>query len=214
MERAVAHAADAGLPAGGRAQPAEHHHLRRHGRRQDDAAQHPVELHLRQGAHRHDRGRGRADDAAAARGAPRDAPGQHRRPRRGEGARPGDQLPAYAPRSHRRRRGPRRRGARHAAGHEHRPRRVAHDDSRQHAARRAVSSRHDGRDGQPEHSRTSAVRQQVASAVDILVQVSRQADGTRKITASLRDHRHGGRRDHDAGHLPVREDGRGAPAAA
>ena len=46
VERAVADPADAGLPACGGAQPAEHRRVGRHGRRQDDAAEHPVELHL------------------------------------------------------------------------------------------------------------------------------------------------------------------------
>ena len=41
----------------------------------------------------------------------------------------------HAPRPHRRRRVPRRRGARHAPGDEHRPRRLAHDDARELAAR-------------------------------------------------------------------------------
>ncbi len=58
-----------------------------------------------------------------------------------------------------------------------------------------------------------AIRQQVASAVDIIVQVSRQADGTRKVTAISRDHRHGAGSDHHAGHLPVREDRRLRPRA-
>ena len=104
-------------------------------------------------AHRHHRGRGRTDAAAAARGAARDAAGQHRRQGRGHAAAAGDQRPAHAPRSHRRRRGPRRGSARHAAGHEHRPRRQLDDDSRQQPARRAVPPRHDGGDGQPEHPR-------------------------------------------------------------
>ena len=59
----------------------------------------------------------------------------------GEGAyhdpRSGAQRAAHAARPHRRRRVPRRRGARHAAGDEHRPRRLADDDARQLAARRA-----------------------------------------------------------------------------
>ena len=36
-----------------------------------------------------------------------------------------------------------------------------------------------------------AVRQQIASAVNVIVQVSRMSDGTRKVTGDLRDHRHG-----------------------
>ena len=58
-----------------------------------------------------------------------------------------------------------------------------------------------------------AIRQQVASAVDIIVQVTRQADGTRKVTAiseitGMEQESH-----HDAGHLPVREDRRWRLAA-
>ena len=61
-----------------------------------------------------------------------------------------DQRPAYASRPHRRRRGPRRGSAGHAAGDEHRPRRIADDRPRQHAARRAVENRNDDRDGRDE----------------------------------------------------------------
>ena len=50
----------------------------------------------------------------------------------------------------------------------------------------------------------SAVRQQIASAVNLLVQISRMADGTRKVIGDHRDHGHGAGRHHDAGHLPVR----------
>ena len=49
-----------------------------------------------------------------------------------------------------------------------------------------------------------AVRQQIASAVNMLVQISRMADGTRKVVGDLRDHRHGAGRHHHAGHLRVR----------
>ena len=130
---------------------AQHHRLGRHRRRQDDAAEHPLQLHLRRRAHRHDRGRRRADAAAAPRRPAGDAAAEHRRQGRGQAAAAGDQRPAYAARSHHRRRGPRRRSARHAAGHEHRPRRQLDDHPRQQPARRAVPPRHDGRDGQPEH---------------------------------------------------------------
>ena len=50
--------------------------------------------------------------------------------------RPGAQRPAYAARADHHRRVPRRRNARHAAGHEHRPRRLDDHAARQHAARR------------------------------------------------------------------------------
>ena len=51
-----------------------------------------------------------------------------------------------------------------------------------------------------------AVRQQIASAVNVLVQISRMADGTRKVSAiseitGMEQGRH-----HHAGHLPVRAD--------
>ena len=65
----------------------------------------------------------------------------------------GDQRPAHAARPHRRRRDPRRGSARHAAGDEHRPRRLADHGSRQHAARRAVADRDDDRDGRDQSSR-------------------------------------------------------------
>ena len=58
------------------------------------------------------------------------------------------QLPAHAPRPHRRRRVPRRRGARHAAGDEHRPRRLAHHRSTPTRPRDAlVAPRDHGADG-------------------------------------------------------------------
>ena len=75
----------------------------------------------------HDRGRGRADAPAAPRRAARNTPGQHRRQGRRAPARAGHQRPPYASGPHRGRRGPRRGSARHAAGHEHRPRRQPDD---------------------------------------------------------------------------------------
>ena len=56
-------------------------------------------------------------------------------------------CPAHAPRPHRRRRVPRRRGAGHAPGHEHRPRRLADHAPRQHPARRPRPPGDDGADG-------------------------------------------------------------------
>ena len=58
-----------------------------------------------------------------------------------------------------------------------------------------------------------AVRQQIASAVNMIVQISRMADGTAQGHGDLRDHRHGAGRDHHAGHLPVRADRRSAEKA-
>ena len=64
-------------------------------------------------------------------------PAEHRGRGRDPHPRARAQRPAHAPRSHHRRRGPRRGDARHAPGDEHRPRGIADDDPRQHAPRRA-----------------------------------------------------------------------------
>ena len=72
-------------------------------------------------ARHHLRRRRRTAAAAAACGAPGNPPAQHRGRRPGHHARTGPQLPAYAARTHHRRRSPRTRGVRPAAGHEHRP---------------------------------------------------------------------------------------------
>ena len=63
--------------------------------------------------------------AAGPRRAAGNAAAEHRRQGRDHGHRPGAQRPAYAARADHHRRVPRRRNARHAAGHEHRPRRLA-----------------------------------------------------------------------------------------
>ena len=69
----------------------------------------------------HHRGRGRAAAAAAARRPAGDPAAQHRGQGRDPPARAGQERAAHAARSHHRRRGARRGGLRHAAGHEHRP---------------------------------------------------------------------------------------------
>ena len=107
---------------------------------------------------------------------------QHRGPGRGQHPRPGPQRAADAARPHRRRRGPRRRRAGHVAGHEHRPRRFA-----DHGPRRTRP-----RDASPGWRRwcmmagmdlpVRAIREQIASAVDLIIQVARLKDGTRRIT--------------------------------
>ena len=53
-----------------------------------------------------------------------------------------------------------------------------------------------------------AMRQQIASAIQIVVQQTRLADGVAQGDDDLGDHGHGRRRDHHAGHLRVREGGR------
>ena len=87
-------------------------------------------------ARHHDRGRGRIAAAAGPRRPAGNAAAEHRRQGRGHDPRPGAKRPAYAARTHHHRRVPRRRNARHAPGHEHRPRRLDDDAARQHAARR------------------------------------------------------------------------------
>ena len=132
MTEEMLHAAR-GLRAGA----AQHPDLGRNGLRQDDAAQRAQLVHPGDRARRHDRGRRRAAAAAGARRAPRDAPAERGRARRGDGARPRQERAAHASRPHHPRRGALRRGARHAPGDEHRSRGLAGDDPRQHAARRA-----------------------------------------------------------------------------
>ena len=98
-------------------------------------------------AHRHDRGRGRAAAQPAPRPAARGAAPEHRGRGRDRDPRPRAQLAAHAAGPDHRRRGPRRRGARHAAGDEHGPRRLALHRAREHGARRAGAHRDDGADG-------------------------------------------------------------------
>ena len=128
------HARDGDAAGRGDQGPAEHHHLRRYRLGKDDAAQHAVQLHLQRRPHRDDRGRGRTAAAAGTRRAAGNAAAEHRRQGRDHRHRPGPQRPAYATRTDHHRRMPWRRDARHAAGDEHRPRRLADDDPRQHAA--------------------------------------------------------------------------------
>ncbi len=130
-----------------RSRAAQHPRLGRHRLGQDDAAERPVDGDPGRRTHRHDRGRGRAAAQSAPRPAPGIAPREHRGRRLGDDPRPRAQLAAHAPRPHHRRRGSRRGGARHVAGHEHRPRRLADDAPRQHAARRARPRGDDGADG-------------------------------------------------------------------
>ena len=126
---------------------AEHPDLGRHRLRQDDAAERALDGDPRRRADRHHRGRGRAAAQPAPRAAARGAPEQHRGRGRSRDPRAGAQRAAHAPRPHHRRRGPRRRGARHAPGDEHRPRRLALDRPRQLPARRPRARRDDGADG-------------------------------------------------------------------
>ncbi len=88
-------------------------------------------------ADRDHRGLGRAPAPAAPRGPARDPAAEHRGQGGDHRARPGPQRPPHATGPHHRRRGPELGGARHAPGHEHRPRRIDDHHPRQLAARRA-----------------------------------------------------------------------------
>ena len=140
---------------------AQHPHLRRHRLGQDDAPERALRRDPGQRADRHDRGRRRAPAPPAARAAARVAAEEHRGRGRGPDPRPRAQLAAHAPRPDHRRRGPRRRGARHAPGDEHGPRRLALDRPRERAARRARPRRDDGADGRATTCPMRAIRQQV-----------------------------------------------------
>jgi hypothetical protein len=52
-----------------------------------------------------------------------------------------------------------------------------------------------------------AMRQQIASAIDVVIQASRLSDGKRKVMAISEIVGHGGRHDHHAGHLRLRPPG-------
>ena len=122
--------------------------LRRYRFGQDDAAQHDDGVHRPRRARDHLRRRGRASIAAAACRAPGNAPAEPGRVGRNHDARSGQELSAYAPRTHHRGRGPRTRGVRLVAGDEHGSRRFDGHAARQHAARSPAAYRihdHDGR---------------------------------------------------------------------
>ena len=80
-----------------------------------------TQYHRARRTRHHLRRRRRTPAAATACGAAGNPPAQYRGRGPGHDARTGAQLPAYAPRTHHRRRSPRTRGFRPAAGDEHRP---------------------------------------------------------------------------------------------
>ena len=95
--------------------------LRRNRHREDDAPERPLGGDPRDRPHRHDRGLGRALGCTSATCCGSSPARRTSRARASLDPRPAPQLPAHAPRPDHRRRGPRRRGARHAPGDEHRP---------------------------------------------------------------------------------------------
>ena len=120
--------------------------------------------------------------------------------RRDQDPRARPQRPAHAPRPHHRRRGSRRRDARHAPGHEHRPRGLADDDPRELAARRALpprDARHDRR------RRAAAPRDPRADRERLRPARPDPAPGRRLAPhhACHRGARNGSGRRDDAGHL-------------
>ena len=104
--------------------PPEHLRVRRHRLGQDDDPERPVVVHPERRAHRHHRGRGRAPAPPGARRDPRVPAPEHRGQGRGPDPRARPELAAHAARPDHRRRVPVGRGARHAPGHEHGPRRL------------------------------------------------------------------------------------------
>ena len=110
---------------------AEHRRVRRNRRREDHFTQCPLRIHFSQGEDCDHRRRSRAATEATPPRAPRNAARESRRPGRRAPAPAPDQYSPHASRSHHRRRGARRRSARHVTGHEHRPRRFPHHHSRQ-----------------------------------------------------------------------------------
>ena len=140
-------------------QPRLDRDLRRHRLGQDHPAQRPLGGDPPQGAADHHRGRRRAAAAAAARGAHGDPAAEHRGQGRDPPARAGQERPAHASRPGDPGRGARRGSLRHAAGHEHRPRRLDGHHPRQHAARRHHPPRADGG-----HVRHAAVRRSPSAA--------------------------------------------------
>ena len=121
--------------------------LRRYRLRQDDAAELPDQLYRRRRAHHHLRRRRRTSTAAAACGAAGNPSAQYRGRGSDHHARTGPELPAYAARTHHRRRSPRTGSVRPAAGHEHRSRRIDGNAARQQSPRSAVALRIDDHDG-------------------------------------------------------------------
>ena len=115
---------------------------------QDDPAQLHDQLYRGRRARHHLRGRRRAAAAAGPCGSARNQTAQPRRLGRDHHARPRQELPAHAARTHHRRRSARPGGLRSPPGHEHGPRRFDGHAPRQLAARGAEPSRihdHDGR---------------------------------------------------------------------
>ena len=157
-------------------------HQRRHRLRQDDAVEHAVELHRPRRARDHHRGRRRVAAAAGSRGAAGNAARRTSRARGGDYPRPGAECPA------------------HAAG------RIIIGECRGAESLDMLQAMNTGHDGSMTtlHANTprdaqarletmimmagmelpiKAMRQQIASAVDVIIQANRLQGGPRKVTS-------------------------------
>ena len=173
--------ADGGLPRGVRPGPAQHHRVGRHRRREDDDPQRAVVLHPVRRADRHHRGRRRAAAAPGPRRTTGVPAGEHRGQGRGHHPRPGEERLRM------------------------RPDRIVVGEVRDASALDMLQAMNTGHDGSicTLHSNgprdtlarmetmvlmagmdlpMRAIREQVASAVDLIVHQSRFKDGSRRIT--------------------------------
>ncbi len=191
-----------------RARKAQLPHLGRHRYRKDDDPERALRLRARRRAHRHDRGRGRAPAPAGPRDPARVAPAEHRGPGRGRDPRARPERPAHAPGPDHRRRGPRRRDARHAPGDEHGPRGLADHDPRELAARRALPPR----DARADRRRRAAAAGDPGADLERVRPDRpdpRASSTARAGSATSPRCSDGGRRDHAAGGLRREAAGRG-----
>ena len=159
-------------------------------------------------ADRHDRGRGRAPAPAGARDHARVAPAEHRGQGRDPHPRARPQRPAHAPRPDHRRRGPRRRDARHAPGDEHGPRGLADHDPRELAPRRALPAR----DARAHRRRRPAAAGDPRADLERVRPARPDLPPRRRLAPRHAHHRgaaDGVRRDHAPGPLPREAAGRG-----
>ncbi len=156
----------------------------------------------------HDRRRRRASAPAAARRPPGNAPAKHRRQGRSHPARPGEKLSAYASRSNHHRRsavGGEALDMLQAmnTGHEGSMTTVHANNTRDALARLEVMIAMAGYD-----IPMRALRHQIASAIQIVVQAAPPHRRKTKSHQRQRNHRHGRRRHPDARSFPVRADRR------
>ena len=195
------------VPQRVRAGPGQHPRERRHRQRQDHAAQRAlVDDPGRPSGSSPSRTRPSCGSSSA-RGAAREPPANIEGKGEVRTARPGAERAAHASRPHHRRRGARRRSARHDAGDEHRPRRLAVDPARELAARRDLAHRDHGADVGDRPADAGDPR---AAGVDHRAARAHQPPARRLAAhhADLRRRRHGRRRRDPQRHLRLRPQGR------